>query len=77
MSQKERIKAEIDVLKALILAFFLTAIFGIFGFTLINYQKINLLQGIGIIIGLFFLLAVLYLIAKRIIKNLNKLEDLQ
>ncbi|WP_297192393.1 hypothetical protein [uncultured Campylobacter sp.] len=76
MSQKERIKAEIDVLKALILAF-LTAIFGIFGFTLINYQKINLLQGIGIIIGLFFLLAVLYLIAKRIIKNLNKLEDLQ
>lgn len=74
MSQKEHIKAEIDVLKALILAF-LTAIFGIFGFTLINYQKINLLQGIGIIIGLFF--AVLYLIAKRIIKNLNQLEDLQ
>lgn len=40
MSKKERIKLEIDVLKALILAF-LIAIFGIFGYT--DYQKIDLL----------------------------------
>lgn len=43
MSKKERIKSEIDICKALILAF-LTAIFGTFGFTLINYEKINLWQ---------------------------------
>lgn len=35
MSKKERIKTEIDVLKALILAF-LTAIFGVFGFALMK-----------------------------------------
>lgn len=75
MSKKERIKIEIDVIKALILAF-ITAIFGIFGFTLINYQKINYLQAIGIFAGLILLVGILYILAKRIIKNLNKIEEL-
>lgn len=39
MSKKERIKSEIDICKALILAF-LTAIFGTFGFTLIMKKLI-------------------------------------
>ena len=57
MAQKERIKLEIDVLKALILAF-LTAIFGIFGYALINYAKIDILQGIGGFVGLIIIFIV-------------------
>ncbi|MCR2101553.1 hypothetical protein [Campylobacter upsaliensis] len=76
MSQKERIKTEIDICKALILAF-LTAIFGTFGFTLINYEKINLWQALGICAGLIFLFCVLFFLSKKMIKNLNKLEDLE
>lgn len=76
MSKKERIKTEIDVLKALILAF-LTAIFGVFGFALMNYQTINLLQGIGIALGVLFLFGVLYVLAKRVIANLVQLEEME
>lgn len=76
MSKKERIKLEIDILKALMLAF-LTAIFGIFGFTLMNYQRINLLQAMGIFVGLILLFGVLYILAKRMILNLNKIEELE
>ena len=43
MSKKERIKLEIDVLKALMLAF-LTALFGIFGFCVLNYSRIDWIQ---------------------------------
>lgn len=76
MSNKERIKLEIDVLKALLLAF-LTAIFGVFGYSVINYQKIDILQGISIIAGLFILFLIVYFLAKRTIKNLNKIEELE
>ncbi|ANE34139.1 putative membrane protein [Campylobacter hyointestinalis subsp. lawsonii CCUG 27631] len=76
MSNKERIKLEIDVLKALLLAF-LTAIFGVFGYSVINYQKIDILQGISIIAGLFILFLIVYFIAKRTIRNLNKIEELE
>lgn len=76
MSQKERIKLEIDILKALILAF-LTAIFGIFSYALINYANINLLQGIGGFIGLIIIFIALYFVVKRIIKNLKQIEELE
>ena len=76
MSQKERIKLEIDILKALILAF-LTAIFGIFGYTLINYAKIDILQGIGGFVGLIIIFVALYFVVKRIIKNLKQIEELE
>lgn len=76
MSQKERIKLEIDILKALILAF-LTAIFGIFGYALMNYAKINLLQGIGGFVGLIIIFVALYFVVKRIIKNLKQIEELE
>ena len=76
MSQKERIKLEIDILKALIIAF-LTAIFGIFGYAVMSYEKINTFQGICILIGLTLLFGVLYALAKRVIKDLNKMEELE
>lgn len=38
MSKKEKIKLELDIIKALILAC-LTAIFGIFGYSVINYKN--------------------------------------
>lgn len=76
MSKKERIKTEIDVLKALILAF-LTAIFGVCGFAFINYQKINIFQGIVIAVGILSLFCILYILLKRVIKNLNQLEEIE
>ena len=41
MSKKEKIKLELDIIKALILAC-LTAIFGIFSYCVINYKKYRL-----------------------------------
>ena len=76
MSQKERIKAEIDILKALIIAF-LTAIFGMFGWALIHYESMKLLQGVGVFLGVCVIVVFIYLVSKRIIKNLDTLERLE
>lgn len=49
MSKKERLQARLDYLKALIIAF-LVALFGIFGYTAVNYKEIDLVLGICIAI---------------------------
>lgn len=67
MSQKERIKLEIDVLKALILAF-LTALFGIFGYCVLNYSNIDWIQALFIALGVVVSFIVLYTLSKRIYK---------
>ncbi|TQR33806.1 hypothetical protein DMB92_02675 [Campylobacter sp. MIT 99-7217] len=76
MSKKERIKLEIDILKALILAF-LTAIFGIFGYSVINYQSIDLVKAVAIMLGIMVLCILLYICAKKVLKNLKDIEELQ
>lgn len=75
MSKKEKIKLELDIIKALILAC-LTAIFGIFGYSVINYKHIDLVQGSCIVAGLVILFVILYILARIVIKDLNKIEEL-
>lgn len=67
MSKKEKIRLEIDILKALILAF-LTAIFGIFGYSVLNYSRIDWIQGIFIALGVILSLVILYALGKRVYK---------
>ncbi len=76
MAQKERIKLEIDVLKALMLAF-LTAIFGIFGYCVLNYSRIDWIQAIFIALGITASFIVLYALTKRIHKILKQIEELE
>lgn len=76
MAQKERIKLEIDVLKALMLAF-LTAIFGIFGYCVLNYSRIDWIQAIFIALGITTSFIVLYALTKRIYKILKQIEELE
>lgn len=76
MSRKERIKLEIDILKALILAF-LTAIFGIFGYCVLNYSRINWIQGMFIALGLITAFIFLYILGRRVYKILKQIEELE
>lgn len=76
MAQKERIKLEVDVLKALMLAF-LTAIFGIFGYCVLNYSRIDWIQAIFIALGITTSFIVLYALTKRIYKILKQIEELE
>ncbi|EAH5887194.1 hypothetical protein K8T27_000572 [Campylobacter upsaliensis] len=76
MSKKERIKLEIDVLKALMLAF-LTALFGIFGFCVLNYSRIDWIQALFIVLGVIFACILLYAFSKRIYKILKQIEELE
>lgn len=76
MAQKERIKLEVDILKALMLAF-LTAIFGIFGYCVLNYSRIDWIQAIFIALGITASFIVLYALTKRIYKILKQIEELE
>lgn len=76
MSKKERIKLEIDVLKALLIAF-LTAIFGIASYCVLNYVKINFIQAIIIILGFIVIFTLLFFFCKRIYKILKEIEDIE
>ncbi|EJF0770640.1 hypothetical protein LOV89_001607 [Campylobacter upsaliensis] len=73
MSKKERIKLEIDVLKALMLAF-LTALFG---FCVLNYSRIDWIQALFIVLGVIFACILLYAFSKRIYKILKQIEELE
>ena len=75
MSRKERIKLEIDILKMLIIAF-LSAIFGIFGYCVLNYSHINLIQSLFIALGIILSFIALFLLSKRIYKILKEIEEL-
>ena len=76
MSKKEKIKIEIDILKAIIILC-LTALFGIFGYSVVHYQTIDIVQGISIIAGIAILIFACFLLAKRMYKNLKEIEELE
>ena len=76
MSKKERVKFSLKLTKSLILAF-LTALFGIFAFIVINIDTINGFQIIAsvsgiVVITIFFLLLIRYLLLK-----LDELEKMK
>lgn len=56
---------------------FLTALFGIFGYSVVNYQKIDLVQGVGVIAGIAILSIACFLLIRRMFKDLKEIEELE
>lgn len=73
MSKKEKIKAMLDFYKSLILAL-LTALFGVLGYTFINYEKYSLENTYIVIAVVVFLLITIAILIKSFLKEVNKLE---
>lgn len=71
----EILKIKLDLLKSLILAF-ITALFGIFGYALINYKKLDFVLSLGIIVGLLILILFLIFAILQFFKYLKELERL-
>lgn len=76
MSKKESVKAMLDMLKALILAC-LTALFGVFGYSVINYDNLTWVIGIFVTIGVVILVTLLYIFVKQFFKYLDELEKME
>ena len=73
MSKKERITAEIGILQALLITF-LTAIFVIFAYCVINLKTINFTQAYFSIAGALMLIGAISIISIRLVKQLNQIE---
>lgn len=73
MSKKEKIKAKLDLFKTLIVTL-LTALFGILGYAVLNYQNFTKVISVAVAIGIFVLLLGLILLAKQFSIELDKLE---
>lgn len=76
MSRKGRVKFSLKLTKSLILAF-LTALFGIFAFIVINIETINKFQIIGSIIGIVIIFICLLLLVRYLLQKLNELEKMK
>lgn len=75
MSQKEQVKATIDILKAVILAL-MTALFGIFGYIVVHLYSLKLMQVAMIVCGIVILAMFFYLAIKYLKKLLDKLGEM-
>lgn len=69
MSRKERVKTMLDMLKAIIIAF-LTALFGLFGYAVINYEKLDMIRALGVGFGAIVLIVFLILSIALFLGNL-------
>ncbi|TLD86682.1 MULTISPECIES: hypothetical protein [Helicobacter] len=76
MSRKERVKIMLDMLKAIIIAF-LTALFGLFGYAVINYEKLDMVRALGVVFGAIVLIAFLILSIALFFKELDELEKME
>ena len=76
MSKKERVKFSLKLTKNLILAF-LTALFGIFAFIVINIDTINGLQIIASICGIVIIAIFLFLLLRYLLLKLDELEKMK
>lgn len=75
MSKKDRVKTMLDFLKAVIIAL-LTALFGVFGYAIINYESLDLVRSIGVGVAVVCLVVFLALCLILFFKELDKLEEL-
>lgn len=76
MSRKERVKTMLDMLKAIIIAF-LTALFGLFGYAVINYEKLDMVRALGVVFGAIILIVFLILSIALFFKELDELEKME
>lgn len=75
MSRKEEILTILDGVKTLVIAL-LSALFGLLGYTVINYKSLDITQIVAMGVGGIFLLAVLSILLKLYIRKLKQLRDL-
>lgn len=76
MSRKERTKTMLDMLKAVIIAF-LTALFGLFGYAVINYEKLDMVRALGVVFGAVVLIGCLALSVVLFFRELDELEKME
>lgn len=76
MSRKEQVKITIDLIKT---GFFslLTALFGIFAFLVVNFDKISRFQLIVCGIGAFLLIVIFAILLYYLVKNVKKLGEME
>lgn len=75
MSKKDKVTSTIDVLKVAMVSL-LTALFGVFAWAIIHYKEIDLVQLVCGVVVILVIGVGLFVVAKALIKNLNKLEEL-
>lgn len=75
MSKKEEILTILDGIKTLIVTF-LSALFGVLGYSVINYDKLVTFQAIVIAIATISLLLIVSILLKIYIKKAKQLRDL-
>lgn len=75
MSKKDEIIAILDGIKTLIVTF-LSALFGVLGYSVINYDKFVTFQAIVIAIATISLLLIVSILLKIYIKKAKQLRDL-
>ncbi|ETD27317.1 hypothetical protein [Helicobacter canis] len=75
MSKKDRVKTMLDFLKAVIIAL-LSALFGVFGYAIINYESLDLVRGLGVGVAVLCLMVFLGVCLILFFKELDKLEEL-
>lgn len=73
MSRKEKIKAKIDLFKTLIVTT-LTALFGVLGYTVLNYRSFDVIISMAVAVGVLILMFALVFLAKSFSKELDNLE---
>lgn len=76
MSKKERVKFSLKLTKSLILAF-LTALFGIFAFIVINIDTINGFQIIASVSGIVVITIFFLLLIRYFLRQLDELEKMK
>ena len=75
MSKKEEVKTNIELLRALILAF-LTALFGVCGFAFLQRRELNLYEFIFLAVVVVFLAGVICLCGVLYDRQRKQLRDL-
>lgn len=75
MSRKEEILAILDGIKTLVVAF-LSALFGVLGYSVINYEKLATAQAIVIALATVFLLVIVSILLRVYMKKARQLRDL-
>ena len=55
---------------------FLTALFGVFGYAIVNYERLDLVRALGVGLGAVVLIGCLGVALVAFFKELNKLEKM-
>lgn len=73
MSKKEKIRALIDFYKAIIIAF-MTALFGVLGYTFINYKYYTIYDTLAVFLCILGIISALVVFVRLFLKEIDKLE---